>query len=289
MKSHDTSVSDRFYGQQFGRRVRLAVGDRSLGDTQGTELEGYRVAFEVEKVRTSKPNNAKIQVFGTSDTTADKVFAKGVKARLSAGYPGTEALIFFGEIVSSSRYHTGPTAVLDLELQDSAQAMKESINQAWTRGTSFAVIVKSIAAAMGLSVTDSTLAKITGGTRYSYAAHGLAFRDLNLITASLGVGWTVEGGELVVLQPGQANNRLAVLATSDTGLVGTVTPLEPTKKRKLRRVSFQMLLNSRLHAGALVDLRSERVTGLFRLDRALHVGDTHGGDFTTTCEGTETQ
>jgi len=289
MKHHDTSVDPRFYGEQFGRRVRLAVGDRSLGDTQGTELEGFRVAFEVEKVRTSKPNNAKVQVFGVSDATAKRVFAEGVKARLSAGYPHNEALIFFGEIVSSSRYHDGPTPVLELELQDSAAAIKESISQAWTRGTPFSVIVQGIAKAMGLDVTPSTLAKITGGTRYGYAAHGLAFRDLDLIARSLGVSWTVESGELVVLQPAKANNRLAVVASSDTGLVGTVSPLEPTKRRKLRRVEFQMLLNQRLYAGRLVDLRSERVTGLFRIDRAVHSGDTHGGEFTTTCEGTETE
>jgi len=287
-KLTDTSVGDRFYGEQYGRRVRLAVGDRSLGDTQGTEIEGHRIAFQVEKTRTSKPNSAKIQIYGMSGATVKDLFNKGTRARLSAGYPHTEAVIFFGDIVSAERWHDGPTPIVELELEDGSQAMKAAINKAWTRGTPFSVIVESLALAMGLDVTASTIAKIHGGTRYAYTGHGFAFRDLDLICRTLGVVWTVEHGELVVLQPGKSNNRIAVAVSADTGLIGTVTPLEATKKKKLRRVQFQTLLNSRLHAGALVDLRSERRSGLFRVDRATHAGDTHGGDFSTVSECTET-
>jgi len=281
-------VGAEFHGELFGRVARLAVGDRSQAIDQGTEFEGFKLTFEIDKTTTSKPNPARISIVNVGDSTAKAVFKRGNRLRLSAGYTGSEAVIFFGEIQTVEHYHAGPDLITEIEAVDGAAAFKAYVSAQFARGASWATIVRTIANGMGLQVSADTLVKFTGGPRYAMSVHGQAFRDLDLIARSIGVSWCVESGQLIALQPGQAHNRIAVDIGPDSGLVGSPSRLEQTAKLKRQRVSFKSLLQARLHAGALVNLRSERVAGLYRVDRVTHVGDTHGDDWTSACECTET-
>ena len=273
--------------QLFGRVARLAVADRSRAPEQGTEFEGFRMVFDVEKTSSRSPNPLRLQIFNVADAQSRAVFTRGARLRLSAGYLDSESILFLGEVDTVEHYRDGADSITELTARDGSAAFEAYLSRQWGAGASWRTIVREVASAMGLQISDATLARIEGAPAYGLAAEGLAYRELDTIARSLSMSWTIDAGEIVAIPIGEAGSRLVVDVNAGTGMIGTPARIEPTRRLRRQRAAFAVAMNPRLRAGSLVRIASSRVNGLHRVDRATHVGDTHGDQWITECEATE--
>lgn len=100
----------------FWRKITLLVGDK---DGNGLDLSGFRVSFDVEKTALQDPNTAKIDIYNLSKMTVARIADGDLKRIvLQAGYESHNAVIFDGNIISTSQVRNGADTILSIEAGD---------------------------------------------------------------------------------------------------------------------------------------------------------------------------
>ena len=161
--------------------------------------------------------------------------------------------------------------------------MRASLHKA----TPHADLLKTIAGQMGLQVSADQLALAgSGSTPGPTALYGFAHAEMDVLCRSLGLEWSIQNGRLLLLREDAATAETAVVLTPATGLIGTPqrNAKEPGKKRT---IDVQSRLQPALKPGRLVKLESQTLSGLLRCRTVEMLGDTHGSDWTSSCECTE--
>lgn len=273
--------------EQFGRVVLLQVGTVALSQ--------LRVSFTVEKSTKADPNPATVQVYNLSEDTRTKLSReKGARMALTAGYVGTAALIYSGDVRVVSHAKQGPDWVTTLTSGDGERAYRNSFASAsFGAGTPVATVVRSLAQALGVGTGNLEQALAQGGfrrslTEYSsgYAVHGQAQRELSRVLTALGLEWSVQDGQLQVLRPAEVLPGTAILLSSRMrNLIGSPEYASPEKVKGPPTVKARMLLYPAVRPGVQVQLESAQVNGYFKVLKCIHVGDTHGQEWTTEIEG----
>lgn len=273
--------------EQFGRVVFLQAGT--------VALSGLRIAFTVERSTKQEPNPATVQVYNLAEDTRTKLSReKGAALALSAGYQGTAALLFSGDIRLVSHAKQGPDWVTTATCGDGARAYRNSFASAsFGQGTPVETVVRALASALGVGPGNVDAVLAQGGFRrglsqYSggYTVHGPAQEELSRVLAALGLEWSIQDGQLQLLRPAQVLPGQAVLVSSRTrNLIGSPEYASPDKQRGPPTLKARMLLNSAVKPGVLVQVESTQVNGLFKVEKCVHAGDTHGPEWITEIEG----
>ena len=274
----------------FGRVVSLTVGDREFSD--------FRVQFAVKRTSRSKPNPAEITITGLSKATREAISQRLTPVRLVAGYSGTAGQIFSGQLDSVEIGREGTDWTTKIHASDGRGAWRSYTGNAWRGGTPWATVVQQLADSMGLAVPPSAVQAISGSARGPYTVSGYAWREMDLLMATLGLQWSIQDGALQVVQADKATDQSVVLLTPQSGLVGVVRFTDPKisrvgKKRTLRKrsaIELDALLQPEFTPGRYVRIESAVCTGDYRIDSVDHHGDSHSGQLLSTlaCSGINT-
>ncbi|MFZ5440456.1 MAG: phage protein [Myxococcota bacterium] len=276
----------------FERRCVLLIGkvpakgDFALEPPAALRVEGLDIEFRVEKDLQSSPNNAEISVFNLSAESRAKLEGSGQRVILQAGYEGTEAQIFSGDLRRAFSTKQGPDWVTKIEAGDGERSIAfPRLRESYRPGTSVADVVKKTLRSMG---GDSTTAvekasRLAGEFSSGYAQSGSSSRELTTLLEPLGYTWSVQDGRIEILQEDETVADSAVLVSPESGLVGSPTIAAATKEKKAA-VKLRTLLLPRLRPGQKLELRSESMTGVLKALRVTHAGATHGGDWYTDIE-----
>lgn len=263
----------------FGRVCELTVGT--------LKFSGLRVTFKVSASTASKPNTAEISIYGLSETSRAACATQGAEVRLVAGYRDTAALVFSGQVThgESSRQPGGWVTVI--EARDGQPQWTRRMRLGLHKATKHRELLKAIASEMGLQVSAEQLDLVgAGATPGPVALYGFAHAEMDVLCRSLGLEWSIQRGRLQLLPLDGATTETAVVLSPETGLIGT--PQRQAKEAGKRRViEVQSCLQPALKPGRLVQLTSQTLSGLLRCRTVEVVGDTHGADWTSTCECTE--
>ena len=101
------------------------------------------------------------------------------------------------------------------------------------------------------------------------------------VLGALGLGYSIQNGELQVLEQGAPLAGEAVILRPGKGGIVGVPVVDSDGRGQIRS-----LLRADLVPGGLVSVEdSATATGVWRLDAVRYVGDTHAQDWYAECEG----
>lgn len=289
----------------FDRRCRLtiAVPVATPGDFSGTTSDvievdggrtdaktfGHRIQFKIDKTLEKQPNTSQIVVTNLAPTTRSALQKKGVKVLLEAGYRETGlSRIFVGDARTVDHKREKADWSTIIKLGDGERAWRFArVSESFSPGTRASDVIKKVARASGLDLgnVDAQADKIGAIFDQGYVLAGSALRALDKLATSFGKVFSVQDGQLQILDPYEALDLPIPEITPETGLVGSPEMGTPAKPGQPALVQFTSLLIS-TKPGAKVKLKSERYDGFVLVQKCSFEGDTHGGNWYTKIDGT---
>lgn len=264
--------------------------DGGVADRRG--VVGMRVRFNIIKSRKKEPNNSEITITNLSPSRRSSLQHKGVHVLLEAGYKDTGvSRLFSGDVRTVDHVRSDADWDTVMHLGDGERAWKYArVNVSHAPGTRSSDVLRSLADAMGLELGNAgqQADKLNSKLDQGFCAAGSASRALDLFVRSIGKEWSVQDGELQILDP-YAHLDLPVPEISpDTGLIGSPEMGSPPAKGKPALVKFKSLLIP-TKPGARVKLKSKRYDGYVTVQACTFSGDTSGDDWFTEIAGVISQ
>ena len=265
----------------FNRNWSIRLNDRKFD-------KPIDIAFKVEKSIKSEPNTCELRIWNLSEahrkelTAADKV-----AVRIDAGYVEGITTIFNGELRYVHVERDGADLITVIEGKDGGHAYQTArINRSVPAGTSVENVLRLCAEAMGVglgnvldSIRNSRIGNVGAKYTEGKVLSGPVARILTTLLNSAGMTWSIQDGNLQVLDRGRARQDTSVLLTPDTGLVEAVLDLTKKKKRQVQVVKVKTLMVPGIYPGRQLRVRSETIQGAYRADKLIYTGDTKEGDW----------
>ncbi len=272
----------------FGREVLLEIGPQGAA---GRELSALYTSFEVNKTDKPSNNTAKITVYNMGSETYKKYCREGYHLILKAGYTDEEGPmpIFFGTITAAFRKRATPDFTIELEALDGHYNINtRQVSLSFAGKTPASIVLNQLTSLFALPVRG--LDKIDTSIQYAtgFSFIGKARAAMDAVVKKLGLSWTIQNEEIMLLLPGEQASLTAVSLTYDTGLLTSpqlATDSSDKATAKEVRYKLQTALNPRLIPGALISVTSPTFSGLLKIRSVKMSGDNFGGDFTCEVEG----
>lgn len=273
----------------FDRTYKIQVDD--LG------VEKLRCGFTVKKSLKKSANTAEVAIYNLQESSRKKLEASsGVVAEIYAGYEGNNSLIFRGELRDAfSRTESDGSWVTVLRGGDGDAALRQArTNYAQRPGVSLSRVVKQMVDDLGVGIGNAARALLSGnldgvGSAFGkgIAMSGKTADQLDKLLGSAGYEWSIQDGELQVLEAGKALQTKLTVLSPLTGLEGTPEVQDKGTHKGKAQIRARILPD--LGPGRLVSVESATVNGVWRIDETTYVGDTHGQDWNAEllCRETE--
>lgn len=252
------------------------------------DVSNLKISFEVSKSTKPEPNVASVTIWQLSDSSRAVLEGAGdLPCSISAGYPETVAEIFNGTLhdayseVSGTEIYTTITST-----EGGKDFRKARISRSYSKGSFLGDIIADVAAELGdvsqvkglLAGIQSRLGKNTSIPR-AMILSGSASKNLTTLTKSVGLDWSVQAGALQMTPKGQPLKGAIISLTRESGLLGS-----PSIDGK-GKLTAQALLMPDILPGSTINVETRFISGNFKVERVVFTGDTYGGDWFTSIEG----
>lgn len=290
-----SATGDKLFGRKFSLTV-APVGSTGVSgaieSTLGFEVSNLRCVFKVKKNLKPDPNTCEIQIYNLAPNSR-KVLEGATKlvVRLEAGYEETGvSQLYLGEVRSASTSWQGGDSVTTITTGDSEKDIQEarihvSVGPGVPVEVALTAIVRSlgvgpgnVASAVQLLKTKGVAAMFGPGTAIS----GNAARELSDFCRSAGLEWSLQDGNIQILDRNKPLSELAIELSSATGLIGSPTIDFNAASKKVvggNLVKAKALLIPELAPGRKVSFSSRDVNGGYRIEDVEYKGDTHGPEW----------
>ena len=277
----------------FRRVVNLRAGR----EAEGIDLSELHIDFIVERSIDFSANSAQLKIFNPSFETIDSFLTKGNSIVLEAGYEdeGTGA-IYVGQIVSSVSYKDGANRIVDVTAGSIQNANREleyvTVSLSYARGVTVTTPLRDVANALGLATYGFELAntvRLQNGFTFAGTAKGMLNRLKNILI-NQDIDLFIDNTTIVLFKRNTQDSRFsAVNLTPATGLIGSAQLTDnivvgDKDEDFTQRVLFKSILNPALQPNGTIVIDSERVSGVFIVEKLTFTGNNYGGDFTTDGE-----
>lgn len=257
--------------------TKLTVGK---GDRAETTIAGLRVSFTIKRTLGKNPNDGTISVYNLAAATRALLERRPLHVRLFAGYADTEAqLVFAGDVRFATHSLQNATWETKLELGEAERTLLHAtLAKSYAAGVSKAVVLKDLCAALQVKqprVPPALDAALVNG----FTCYGRASDSLHRLLSPY--RYTLTDG---VMRLEQQQYELVAALSEQTGLRGTPEIEYDKKSGKPKVLRLQLALSPELQPGSRVSVKSDRYTGVARIESAEHSGDTHSGDWSTKLE-----
>jgi len=266
----------------FGRRVRVQVHEMLI-----TDLD---MAFEVVRSLSAKtPNSAELRIWNLNpDHRKQLQEYDRVYVSIEAGYAGDSksatpatSVIFSGDLRDVVSSREGPDWITTITSDSGRRARKKRIAKSFPPGVDVADVLESAAKAMGIplgnTAAKTVLAKIRGTQAAKffngYAMAGAVSDEMERLARSTGLEWSIQDGTLQFLDSGTALQEQGIKLTPETGLIGSP---EPGNKGV---IEARCLMIPDVYPGRRVQLESQHVRGVYRIETTKHRGSTAERDW----------
>jgi hypothetical protein len=276
------------------------VGEVTLGrpGMVGQVYAGLNFTFDLRKTLTPEVNPGVLKIYNLASTTRRSIHELETVCVVKVGY--AEALgpveIFRGYVTQSSTPREGPDLVTTLELRDGYQELVAGkFNKSYAKDVNLRTIISDVIGTLKLPLalqnrlTTIASKKLTRG----WAFNGKATDALDELAKLAGVAWSVQSGQVKLLAERETDQRLAVVLTPTTGLLGRPTRISDVdsaatasgvKKKKIIGWRLESLLLPTVEPGNSVSVVSDEVTGVFKVVNVAHDGELMGARWHTTLE-----
>ena len=269
----------------FQRKATLTVDTIQIPDD-------LRFVFQVEKTLAPEPNTAEIHVFNLNAAHRAQIEKmKSVPVKLEAGYKEGTSQLFLGDLRTALTVRDGSDLVTTLASGDGEKAIKGArVNTSFGPNVTADTVLLALAKALGVGLGNVPVAALKlrlSGAASMYiggcAMSGSVARELTDLCDSGDLEWSVQDGNLQIVDRGKALEGTAVLLTSDTGLLGS------PRVDSEGALNGTCLLIPDMRPGRLISVLTENVKGFYRLERVQYAGDTQGEEWYITFEAKPVQ
>jgi len=265
----------------YGRRLTVTVTAKGIARTW-TDMD---VQFRVEQTAGSDPNKAELVLFNLSEDSRRLVSDDSAVLTLSAGYPGTEAVIFRGDVDEVQTSSDGMDVSTRVSCSDGGRALRSTVvNVSTSKDTPKADLVDEVLTALGLP--KGSISGVTGALKQGFAGLVPAKQLLDELVSSSSARWSVQDGEAQV-HPLTGTPDAVVVLSVESGMVGVPERTVQDDQQggtKRRGVKVKSLLQPGLRPGRRIRIVSTWVSGDFVVEKVSHSGDTVGADWYTDVE-----
>jgi len=273
-------------GELFSRRAAVTVGT--------LRVTGLRIAFRVTKSAESEANQCEATIWGLSEASRGRIQDElPTSLIIEAGYEDSTSTLFYGEAVRPRSVKTPTGWVTKIAGSDGHTPQREIVNLSMPPDTSVGDAIATIARKMKVGASTALRRALAGDFDggLSAFANGLTFsgsakEEMDKLTSSLGVEWSIQDGELLILNEGDTAGE-AVLLSPDTGLIGSPETAQDAKNKSLTLVRCRSLLQGIINPGRRLELESEAISGSYQVRKVMHQGDTHGPGWYSDLESRE--
>lgn len=276
----------------FQRAYRLNVGSVEMDARSGVALRTLRIAFSIERDIKRHPNNCEIQIYNlTPSHRAALGKLSNVRVRLEAGYLDDIGVLFDGDLRSARSRKEQTEHITRVSGGDGETKCRTArINKTFARGTPLDTVLRELGKALGVGAGNlqqfkgATLANGSKTLTRSLTVRGAVFDELEHITRSCGLEWSVQDSALQIREAGlPVGDRQGPLLRRDTGLIGqveveTVAKAETGFAAGSAKVTGVCLLRSDLIPGVPFRVESDAFTGNLVCTATVHRGDSHSTD-----------
>ena len=269
----------------FGREVAINIGGTLIRTRVGSEgvVPILKAAFRVVRTNKKEPNTTEITVYNLSPENRVKFQERELVTTIEAGYAGNTSQIFQGELTFSQNKLDGRDWITSIQAGDASKPFRTArINTSIKGPAKIGDVLQTAADALGINLGNvqdkvsngsirGVLTEFTNGIVMS----GKAEVQFDKIVKSMGYSWSIQDGQLQLLEPTETIGQDAVLLTPGTGLVGT-----PEAGEK-GFIKVRSLLQPDLLPGRKIQVQSKNddVSGFFRVEKVTFLGDTWGNDW----------
>lgn len=283
----------------FKRQVAVTVWSEStpsdptnyspqrLGPQEQLEIVGLRTQFKVVRDFSKHPNTAEVQITNLSPNSRALLQQRPLKVQIMAGYDGTARLIAQGDIRYSASKQDGVDWVTLLQIGDGARAYANArVNKSFGANATYRQVLTEVVRSMGMKLPSALATNFDLDKKFVTGAtiHGPARDELSRLLDPFGLQWSIQNGVLRILTDQAATPGTALPLGEEQGMIGTPEFGSPPKSGKPPHMTVKCLLYPELIPGDKVKLTSKAKSGVFKLVKVEHSGDTAGGDFITTVE-----
>ena len=273
----------------FIRAYRLTVGNVLIDASAGVGANSARIAFQVERDVKRVPNSAEFEITNLTHGHRDAL-AKlhNVPVHLKAGYVDDIGTVFLGDLRSARTTHEGTEYITKVSSGDGESKVRTAnISRTFPSGTPVGTVIAALGKALGVkpgNVSQFAGAKLANGSSKlsrSLTIHGPVYDELERMTTSCGLGWSIQDGVLQIRERGQpVRGTRGALLRQDTGLVGDpeVEIATETKDGAIKGqpiVHGVCLLRTDVTPGQPLRVESIAFTGNIVCIATVHKGDTH--------------
>lgn len=289
----------------FNRACQVTVGPKNA---KGLQIRGLRMSFKIDKSTDKQPNPATIQIYNLSKDSRAIVEDKKSAIILEAGYgswkspanstsenfEGILRKIFVGDVAQVKTERQGPDIITTVEAGDGEAVFGSSrINASFAPGVKASQILDAIVAKFGLS--RGQIVGFNGNDSFpnGLSIVGLTRDAMETLMKRQGLSWSIQDDQLQILPPGKGTVQEAILLNKGTGLIGTPFKTKIVNINLLTKkdgkeadlgTKMTTLLNGEIVPGRYVKLESDFVSGIFKVSRVTHEGDTHGKNWYSNIE-----
>ena len=270
----------------WDRRVTVTVGPEG-GEGVAVD-ERFQIEFSVSKSVGADQNRIDCTIYGLSEQTRTRMMEPDQVIQIEAGYvDGTEVLAI-GDITRAVVEYAPPEIRMVIEAGDGARALRDrKVNLSFAAGASVQRVLDAIAQELALG-RRATGAQVEGEYQEGVSFSGTAKDALDKVTARAGVTWSIQDGELQILDREKPSQGRGALLKPETGLLDSPQRIDDEvfglERAAGTGYEVRSLLNPKVRPGEAVVIQSRDVDGQFRVDTVTHSGSTRGNDWETVAE-----
>jgi hypothetical protein len=287
----------------WAREYRLLFPTINLEYNNLENKEGLAVEFDVSKDLTQETNKAKFTIRNLTEESRAKIEKQDLRVDFYAGYRDNDGpkRIFTGSIIRATTTDEGNHIKTVIEASDGQIAVRDAVfSLSYAPGTSGLIVVKAIAANMGLPLVLGDGVKFAAYTNgYSFVGHG--GDALTEVCGGNGLDWSIQNGNIqIILNGGSLASRGLVFSPS-SGLIGSPARIvksssfedrdSPKKERRTKEKTqkpskkagwkIETLLAPTVSPGDAIKVESREIKGWFRVETLKHTGSSISGQFRT--------
>lgn len=276
----------------YSRASRITVGTVQVVNIG--QQTGLDVWFQVKRsLKAGEPNTFDLKIWNLADSSrkaleqssqpvpsiaaAPGAPNKVVPVKIEAGYEGSMATIFLGEMRSAQTVRDKDDLVTELQTGDGDEAAAVArVSQSFGPTNAYDVALALLKAmGSGAGNIKAFASTLRGNTLFQQGVtlKGNPKTILRDLAASVGLEFTIQSGQAQFLSRGQPIDGSVYELAPETGLIG-----EPSVDTK-GVLSCMTLMLPGLRPGALVYMNSEFVQGTYRICSMETTGETASNDW----------
>lgn len=250
-------------------------------------VEDLRIKFEIKKSSQPNLNSCKVEIYNLSSENRNRISSDADSiVRVLAGYKFNEGLISIGVGNISNVLHNvkSPDVITTIFVKDGFNSLlNNNISLSFIDKTPLNDIIETVIKRLGIPVKyvefDSSIFLNNGLTYF-----GSISRILTLLAVQFNFTWSIQNGELLIIDRTKGTGLNSVFLSEKTGLIESPNLIIKNKQlSELNQNDYLVvsLLQPQMEVGDKVAIESNVLTGDFTVKELIHLGDTRGNEWYT--------